>query len=100
MAFPTSMELFQHVSIDDNFVNSKSVYPNPFENYIMVDLSAFENSEKIELTVYNQLGQLVYFNTVQSNDYYRIEIDSALPKSFYILNAKQRNKEYHWKIVK
>jgi subtilisin family serine protease len=97
---PNFYELFQHVSIDDNFVNSKSIYPNPFENYIMVDLSAFENSEKIELTVYNQLGQLVYFNTVQSNDYYRIEIDSALPKSFYILNAKQRNKEYHWKIVK
>jgi len=97
---PNFYELLQYVSIDDEFVNSKSVYPNPFENYIMVDLSVFENSEKIELTVFNHLGQLVYFNTVQSNDYYRIEIDGALPKAFYILNAKQRNKEYYWKIVK
>ena len=97
---PNFYELLQYVSIDDEFVNSKSVYPNPFENYIMVDLSVFENSEKIELTVYNQFGQLVYCNTLQSNDYYRLEMDGALPKSFYILNAKQRNKEYHWKIVK
>ena len=97
---PNFYELLQYVSIDDEFVNSKSVYPNPFENYIMVDLSVFENSEKIELTVFNHLGQLVYFNTVQSNDYYRIEMDGALPKAFYILNAKQRNKEYYWKIVK
>lgn len=97
---PNFYELLQYVSIDDEIVNDKSVYPNPFENYIMVDLSAFENSEKIELSVYNQLGQLVYFNTVRSNNYYRIEIDGALPKAFYILNAKQRNKEYHWKIAK
>jgi len=97
---PNFYELLQYVSIDDEFVNSKSVYPNPFENYIMVDLSVFENSEKIELTVFNHLGQLVYFNTVQSNDYYRIEMDGPLPKAFYILNAKQRNKEYYWKIVK
>ena len=97
---PNFYEVFQYVSIDDDFVKSKSVYPNPFENYIMVDLSVFENSENIELTLYNQLGKLVYFNTVQSNDYYRIEIDSALPKAFYILNAKQKNIEYHWKIVK
>ena len=97
---PNFYELLQYISIDDEFVNSKSVYPNPFENYIMVDLSVFETGENIELTVYNQLGQLVYFNTVQSNDYYRLEMDGALPNSFYILNAKQKNKEYHWKIVK
>ena len=59
-----------------------------------------ETGENIELTVYNQFGKLVYCNTVQSNDYYRLEMDGVLPKAFYILNAKQRNKEYHWKIVK
>ena len=66
----------------------------------MVDLSYFENSENIELAVYNPMGQLVYFNTVESNDYYRIDIESTLPKAFYILKAKQRNKEFHWKLVK
>ncbi len=97
---PNFYELLQYVSIEEDFTNSKPIYPNPFENYIMVDLSDFEKSENIELAVYNSMGQRVYFNTIASNDYYRIDIESSLPKAFYILKAKQRNKEYHWKLVK
>ena len=97
---PNFYELLQYVSIEEDLTNSKPIYPNPFENYIMVDLSDFEKSENIELAVYNSMGQRVYFNTIASNDYYRIDIESSLPKAFYILKAKQRNKEYHWKLVK
>ena len=97
---PNFYEVLQYVSIEDEFLSGESVYPNPFEDYLMVDLSVFENSEMVELSMFNQLGQLVYTNTVRSNESYRIEMDRDLPKAFYILNAKQRNKELHWKIVK
>ena len=65
----------------------------------MVDLSDFEKSENIELAVYNSMGQRVYFNTIASNVTTVMTL-RVPPQSLYILKAKQRNKEYHWKLVK
>lgn len=56
--------------------NSLSVYPNPFNSYTQIDLSAFLNTD-VTLTVTNAMGQQVY------NEKFRVYSNS--PKALYHL---------------
>ena len=97
---PDFYEVLQNVGIEDRLVKLKPIHPNPFEDYIILDLSYFDRSDKVELSIFNQLGQQVFFDVVSVQANHRVDFVQDLPKAFYVLNAKQGNKEYHWKIVK
>lgn len=97
---PDFYKVLQNVGINDEYVSFQSIYPNPFEDFIIVDLSDFNKAQTVELSLINQLGQQVYFDLVSAQENYRVTLDKDLPRAFYVLKAKQGNKEYHWKIVK
>lgn len=97
---PDFNKILQQVGVDDNNIQLKSIYPNPFEDFIVVDLSSFDESEPVELHVVNQLGQKVYTSLASVQANYRIDFKKKLPNAFYVLKAKQGNKEFHWKVVK
>jgi len=95
---PDFYQVLQQVGIDEIVDNDLNLYPNPFEDYLIVDLSQFNLRKEVVLSIYNQLGQQVYFKKAKVEPDYRIEID--LPRAIYTLKAKQSNKEYYWKIVR
>ncbi len=62
---------------------SIQVYPNPSSDYIKV--TGFGNAAKIDISIYNQLGKLVYSSSTTSHD----EIDIiSLKAGTYIVIAK------------
>jgi len=95
---PDFYQVLQQVGVDELVDNDLSVYPNPFEDHLIVDLSQFNPKKEVELSIYNHLGQQVYFKKAKVEPNHRIEID--LPRAIYTLKAKQSNKEYHWRIVR
>jgi hypothetical protein len=80
--------------------NTLSVYPNPFNNYTQIDLSAFFNTD-VTLAVTNAIGQQVYIETfrVYSNSqkaFYSI----GLPKGVYNVNVYNSEKRLSGRLVK
>jgi subtilisin family serine protease len=97
---PNFYQVLQQVGIDELVNNDLSVYPNPFEDHLIIDLSQFDLRKEVELSIYNHLGQQVYFKKAKVEPDHRIEIENDLPRAVYMLKAKQANQEYYWKIVR
>lgn len=97
---PDFNKVLQNVGLEKFDTQLKSIYPNPFEDFIVIDLSDFDYSKPIELSVLNQFGEHVYIGLGTAQVNYRIDFKQKLPKAFYVLRAKQGIKEYHWKVVK
>lgn len=67
------------------------VYPNPVSATAFIDLSAFDDREAIEVSMYNADGRMVYQTTVIKSG--RLEIGmSMLPSGLYLLRAVQETK--------
>jgi hypothetical protein len=63
-----------------------TVYPNPAEDQVFIDLSRY-NGEDILLELYNNLGSLVYSARVQAGTrIHELSVD-ALPDGMYLLRA-------------
>ena len=68
------------------------VYPNPVSTTAFVDLSAFDEGNPIEISLYNAAGRMVY-QTAVNNKSGRLEIGmSMLPSGLYLLRAVQETK--------
>jgi len=73
------------------------VYPNPFNDRIIVESSAQLKSQKEKCTIeiYNTLGQIVYTLNL-NNLYFKYSIDlSFLPEGLYNLKIIQENNFYY-----
>ncbi len=70
--------------IDGRMISTK-IYPNPNNGLFTVAVSQI--SEKSAMEVYNNLGQLVYSSSLNTNS---VQVDfSALPQGVYLLKVKE-----------
>ena len=97
---PNFYQVLQQVGMDEFVSKHLSIYPNPFKDYLILDLSRFDSRKEVELSIYNHLGQQVYSKNAIAEENHRIEIETYLPRAVYLLRAKQSNKEYYWKIIR
>lgn len=83
---------FSPISIDLNASKNVRVYPNPFEDHVMVDLVGFEGSD-VRVTVYDALGLEVFSQDVSTRtDFgsYRLDV-SEVDQGVYYLMIKSLN---------
>ncbi len=81
----------------DNFYqeNNSTVFPNPFQNITQLK---FKEVVSGDLKIYNALGELVYSDKINSNEY--IISKSQLPAAgVYFVNIKTPGPIYNYKIV-
>jgi Zn-dependent metalloprotease len=66
-----------------------SVYPNPANNFVMVELQ-FASQKEVELDLVNMLGQTVYM--AKANGSSKVNISTAtLPRGVYLLQVRTAN---------
>lgn len=81
-------------SIDENLLGSFSIYPNPTNGIINVETTSFE---KLYLSVYNSMGEMVF----QSNFQSKTQIDlSAFSNGIYLIQLENENDQTVFKIIK
>lgn len=78
------------LSIDDNTLNSVSIYPNPAKNVINLDFSTLANDSSTQINIYDIQGKLVKTKLRTNNAINSIDI-SALQNGFYILKIQTEN---------
>jgi spore germination protein YaaH len=77
-----------------------NIYPNPFDGNITIDFGKF-NPQKVEIMIYNILGQEVYSKKFQNtNNSINILTENLMTNSIYILQVKFGNEHFTEKIVK
>lgn len=68
-----------------------AMYPNPANNYLNVDLT-LSNSESVEFTFYNNLGQPVFQTDAEllftGKNHSRIELPSSINSGVYLLQVR------------
>lgn len=65
-----------------------SVYPNPANNFVTVELQ-FASTEKIRLNLVNMLGQTMYSSETTSSGNTKVNINTTdLPRGIYLLQVK------------
>ncbi len=71
----------------ENIVNTNtiSIYPNPTTSgsIVTIDISNFKAKDKMELTIYNALGEQVKSITVASSS---VQLNNSLPSGVYFCN--------------
>jgi hypothetical protein len=62
-----------------------SAYPNPFHQFFTLTVAAANNNEKVQVTIYDMSGRLVYLKEVgnlsQGDNYLRIDTDHNLSQA-------------------
>jgi hypothetical protein len=66
-----------------------SVYPNPCNNYFIIDLNSVATTNLIQVSIYNMIGEVVK-NKFLNSSYNTIET-SDLPSGMYIYNIFDQN---------
>jgi dienelactone hydrolase len=82
----------------DNLIH---VFPNPAEDYFMVELSLVKDVP-VNISLTNMLGENVFsFREQSNNSIFRKNISTEnLPKGFYLLIVEENQQRYFSKIVK
>lgn len=79
---------------------SLNVYPNPLKgNLLNVDLTGFENSKEINVSITNLLGQHVYQESFRNNKRIVIDTSGVLNTSAYLLTVHSDNSRLTTKII-
>ncbi len=90
-----SMPLIGYVSgIDELSLSKLQVYPNPANNYVMIE---FDEKENVYLTIYNALGEKIIGTTFSES--IRINTEK-FSKGIYIVEVRSKNKVANKKLVK
>ena len=71
------------VGINDNFVETFKLYPNPTSDYLHL-----ETQINARITLFNRLGQVMYQTTTEE----KILLVSGFPKGLYFLRIEDENK--------
>ncbi len=75
-------------------------YPNPFSHSFKIKTGT-SNMERIECTIYNQLGKIVLIKNLQTDASGFVQIEASnLPKGVYLLRYFLEGKEHRSKLVK
>ena len=99
---PDFMEALNALFLEENsdfVINSAiSVYPNPSNGVVDVKL---EIEGKADVKVYNQIGKLLYFNTISSDDKGGLDVFlSNLNEGMYFINLIGDEKNVTSKFIK
>ena len=97
---PNFSALLQYVKLPESTSNTLSYYPNPVTDFVVLDLSEFQQQEPITISIFNPIGQRVYSETITSQSYSQLNLSDLAPNTVYILIAEQEKKEYICKFVK
>jgi hypothetical protein len=78
------------VLVENNQIDI-NIYPNPFREYINIDLSGFNSFEPYQIKIYNELGQPIQIQTVDGGTIHSI---STLPTApgLYFLQISNKGK--------
>jgi hypothetical protein len=76
------------ISVTENFLNNVSVYPNPAQDVLFIELSG--ETELTEIEIYSIGGQKLVKSSFNSNTY-QVNV-SELPKGMYLLKLTRGSK--------
>jgi endoglucanase len=72
------------------------VYPNPTNGNFTIQIPEADENEKVDISIFDLQGRLVYENSVNSQD--RISINTVLGKGIYLLKINCRKSVYTHKL--
>ena len=76
-------------------VKIPSIFPNPIQNFVNIDLGSFQNAT---IKIFNANGQLIYFKDGLSASNHRIELKAASGIYYVLINSQTDSS--HFKMVK
>jgi hypothetical protein len=76
--------------------NPVSIYPNPFSDYIYLDIAGISGNNNLHYVIYNAYGQLVKQESISSNR--RVQISTSdLVNGIYFLELIHNGDRKSWK---
>lgn len=97
---PNFFDVLQDLGINEHNDNILHVHPNPFVDYFIVNLSVLNTGSEVELSIFNSIGQQVYFKKELATDYLRINLNNEFASGVYLLVVKHANELFHLKVVR
>jgi len=98
VSIPAGTSVFLDVSADEP-TGEVTVYPNPFQDKITIDLSEFNSNVQISIT--DLLGKEIYSKSVTNQEFTIIDLDQKdLRPGVYIVNLKSMEQSISKRIVK
>jgi hypothetical protein len=98
LSIPAGTSVFLDVSTDEA-IGEVTVYPNPFQDKITIDLSEFSSNVNISIT--DLLVKEIYSNRVTNQEFTIIDLDQKdLRPGIYIVNLKSMEQSISKRIVK
>ena len=89
---------FSHVSIDEIESEDISIYPNPADNKINIELHD-EQIESAQIEIIDTIGRSIYINNTSSNNEISIDV-SNLSKGIYFIKLNTEDRQYIQKFIK
>lgn len=83
------------LSLTDDVI---SVYPNPTDGPLVIDIAGFDNSNKGEVKVFSISGQLIIQEKIVESRT-RLEL-SGYTNGMYLVNITVNDRDSIWKIIK
>ena len=79
--------------------NNISIYPNPAREYITIEMN-FESYTKMEISVFNDLGEKVYFEETSVQQGKKKISLAQLPVGLYFLRARTDSGIYTKRVIR
>ena len=82
--------------IDNNFVLSPIIYPNPTNGNITIDM--LKNHSNVVITLYDFIGKEIYKKKYGEGQKFNFSID--MPSAVYLLSIESENKKIIFRLLK
>ena len=97
---PNFETLLQLISITELPSDNLRFYPNPVSDLLVLDLDYFEKHNFVSISIYNILGEKVFFESRKPKSNLTIDLSELPTNSIYILKAQQGLKEAKCRLLK
>ncbi len=97
---PNFETLLQLISITELPSDNLRFYPNPVSDLLVLDLDYFEKHNFVSISIYNILGEKVFFESRKPKSNLTIDLSELPANSIYILKAQQGLKEAKCRLLK
>ena len=94
--FCDTISTYSTANLNTNFSSSVTIYPNPFHNELQIKLK--EEYYDVRLKMYNNLGQMVFYENFQSTN--QISIRPEIKNGFYIVELQVENERLYNNLLK
>ena len=94
--FCDTISTYSTANLNTNFSSSVTIYPNPFQNELQIKLK--EEHNEVILKMYNNLGQMVFYENFQSTK--QISIRPEIKNGFYIVELQVENERLYYNLLK